>query len=139
MFAFGLITDFRGQLFEGALDRGRDRAQEAHVAGAPVVDWHDYPMEHSVSPQEIADMAVFLPPIGKSGKPVWQFWQGLDRKKYSSAAGIAVVALDMTPPQVIEFLSKTQESLKSEGEAAPATGPFAMLITPAAAETILGP
>ena len=83
-------------------------------------------------------LVVFLPPIGKSGKPVWQFWQGLDRKKYSSAAGIAVVALDLTPPQVVEFLSKTQESLKSEGEAAPATGPFAMLITPAAAETILG-
>ena len=83
-------------------------------------------------------LVVFSPPIGKNGQPIWQFWQGLDRKKYTSAAGIAIVALDLTPPQIVEYLTKTQESLKGESEAGPSTSPFAMLISPAAAETILG-
>ncbi len=83
-------------------------------------------------------LVVFSPPIGKSGQPIWQFWQGLDRKKYASAAGIAVIALDIVPPQVVGFLSEPQVSMKSADQAGPATGPFAMLISPATAETILG-
>ena len=83
-------------------------------------------------------LVVFSPPIGKSGQPIWQFWQGLDRKKYASAAGIAVIALDIVPPQVVGFLSEPQVSMKSADQAGPATGPFAMLISPGAAETILG-
>ena len=76
-------------------------------------------------------VVVFTPPIGKNGQPMWQFWQGLDRKKYAPAAAIAVVALDITPPQVVEFLSKTQESLKGEADAAPTSGAFAMFLSPA--------
>ena len=116
-FAPSLVGPAIGSVYAGRIGDTTVSLTEAQVAGK---------------------LVVFQPPIGKSGQPVWQFWQGLDRKKYASAAGIAVVALDITPPQVVEFLSKTQESLKSEGEAAPATGPFAMLITPAAAEAILG-
>lgn len=87
--------------------------------------------------QVAGKLVVFLPPIGKGGQPVWQFWQGLDRKKFASAAGFAIAALDITPPQVVEFLNETQVSPKDETEA-PRTGPFAMLVTPAAAEAILG-
>jgi hypothetical protein len=83
-------------------------------------------------------LVVFSPPL-RNGQPGWQFWQGLDRKKFASAAGIAVMALDITPPQVLEFLSKTQESLKSEADAGPAAkSPFAMLISPSAGEAIVG-
>jgi hypothetical protein len=83
-------------------------------------------------------LVVFSPPL-RNGQPAWQFWQGLDRKKFASAAGIAVTALDITPPQVLEFLSKTQESLKSEADAGPAAkSPFAMLISPSAGEAIVG-
>jgi len=83
-------------------------------------------------------LVVFSAPL-RNGQPAWQFWQGLDRKKFASAAGIAVMALDITPPQVLEFLSKTQESLKSEADAGPAAkSPFAMLISPSAGEAIVG-
>ena len=88
--------------------------------------------------QVAGKLVVFLPPIGKDGQPMWQFWQGFDRKKYASAAAIAVVALDIAPPQVIAFLSKSQQTLKSEADAAPVNGPFAMFLSPAAAEAILG-
>jgi len=93
----------------------------------------------SLSDAQIAGkLVVFTPPMGKNGQPIWQFWQGLDRKKYATAAGIAVVALDITPPQVVGFLSKTQESMKGEDEGPKAGSPFAMLVSPGAAATILG-
>lgn len=81
---------------------------------------------------------VFAPPMGKDGQPTWQFWQGFDRQKYAGAAAIAVVALDITPPQVVEFLSQTRESLKGSDDADPAGGPFGLVLSPGAAETILG-
>jgi hypothetical protein len=88
---------------------------------------------------QISGKLVVFSPALRNGQPAWQFWQGLDRKKFASAAGIAVIALDITPPQVIEFLSKTQESLKSDAEAGPAAkSPFAMLISPSAGEAIVG-
>jgi hypothetical protein len=81
---------------------------------------------------------VLQPPIGKSGKPVWQFWQGLDRKKYAKAAGIAVIALDLMPPPVIDFLVKPSVVLKSDDAAPPAGALYVMMVTPGGAEKILG-
>ena len=49
---------------------------------------------------QIAGKLVVFSPALRNGQPAWQFWQGLDRKKFASAAGIAVIALDITPPQV---------------------------------------
>jgi hypothetical protein len=35
----------------------------------------------SLSDAQIAGkLVVFTPPMGKNGQPIWQFWQGLDRK-----------------------------------------------------------
>jgi len=42
---------------------GIDRAQrsrEALQSSGYAVDWHEYPMQHSVCPQEIADIAAYL-------------------------------------------------------------------------------
>ncbi len=88
--------------------------------------------------QVAGKVVVFQPPLGKDGEPNWRFWQGLDRKKYATAAGLAVIGLDITPPQVVEFLSKTSQSRKSEEASEPASGPFTMLVSPAAAQKILG-
>lgn len=82
-------------------------------------------------------LVVFSPPIGKSGQPVWQFWQGLDRKKFAGAAGFAIAALDITPPQVVGFLAEPQVAPKGE-DASARNSPFTMLVSPAAAEAILG-
>ncbi len=81
---------------------------------------------------------VLQPPIGKSGKPVWQFWQGLDRKKYAKAAGLAVIGLDLMPPPVIDFLVKPSVVLKSDDAAPPAGAMYVMMVTPGGAEKILG-
>jgi hypothetical protein len=88
---------------------------------------------------QIAGKVVVFSPALRNGQPAWQFWQGLDRKKFASAAAIAVIALDIPPPPVVEFLSKSQESLKGDGDATPAAkSPFAMLISPSAGEAIVG-
>lgn len=106
-----------GSVFGGRLGDSTVNLTEAQVAGK---------------------LVVFLPPIGKSGQPVWQFWGALDRKKMASAAGIAVSALDITPPQVVGFLTQTSEQVKGEAESSKPASPFAMLISPSAAEAILG-
>jgi hypothetical protein len=88
---------------------------------------------------QIAGKVVVFSPGLRNGQPAWQFWQGFDRKKFAGAAGIAVIALDITPPQVVKFLSRTQESLKTDTDVTPAAkSPFAMLISPAAGEAIVG-
>jgi phospholipase/carboxylesterase len=35
-------------------------SRDALTAMGYAVEWHDYPMEHSVCPQEVADLEVFL-------------------------------------------------------------------------------
>jgi phospholipase/carboxylesterase len=42
-----------------ALDRGR-RAYEAHAGPARAAAWHDFPMGHEVSPDEIAVIRAWL-------------------------------------------------------------------------------
>ena len=41
------------------LQRGEDSRDALAKLGHPV-EWHTYPMQHSVHPQEIADIALFL-------------------------------------------------------------------------------
>jgi phospholipase/carboxylesterase len=42
-----------------ALPRASD-SRDALLAMGYAVEWHDYPMEHSVCPQEVVDLGVFL-------------------------------------------------------------------------------
>ena len=42
-----------------ALPRGT-ASRDALKAIGYAVEWHDYPMEHSVCPEEVADLEVFL-------------------------------------------------------------------------------
>jgi phospholipase/carboxylesterase len=52
-----------------ALQRGEDSRDALAAMGHPV-QWHSYPMQHSVHPRELADVSAFLAQVlGKVSVP----------------------------------------------------------------------
>jgi hypothetical protein len=90
--------------------------------------------------QAAGKLVVFDAPPGPNGTRSWRFWTaGPPLDRYAQAAGLAIVALDVAPPGIREFLMQPQESLHDPAQAAPApSGPAALLISNAAAERLLG-
>jgi hypothetical protein len=84
-------------------------------------------------------LIVFDPPFNPVGKPMWQFWNQLDRDILGTSRGALIVANDLMPQQVMAYLRAPQAMLADAGApATPPDAPFAASIGSAAARAILG-
>ena len=84
-------------------------------------------------------LIVFDLPLSPVGKPMWQFWNQLDRAILGASRGALVIANDAMPPQVLKYARQPQATLADEG--APATAanaPFVGSIGAATAQEVLG-
>jgi hypothetical protein len=107
------------------------------ATGAPVVYGGQLGTQTMIDPAQTAGkVVVFDAPVGPNGQKTWRFWTagGLDR--YGQAAGLAIVAMDLVPPGLKEFLLSPQEGMRREGPAP--TGPAGLLVSAAAAQRLLG-
>jgi hypothetical protein len=111
--------------------------ESLQATGAQVVYGGQLGTTNLIDPAQTAGkVVVFDAPMGPNGQKSWRFWTagGLDR--YGRAAALAIVAADLLPPGLKEFLMNPQEGMKSEGPAP--TGPAGLLVTGAAAARLLG-
>ena len=88
--------------------------------------------------QAAGKLIVYDPPLNPAGKPMWQFWNQIDRGVLGASRGALVIANEVMPPQVMEYLRSPQATLADEGAPAPVAGPFVASIDAATARTILG-
>lgn len=88
--------------------------------------------------QATGKLIVYDPPLNPAGKPMWQFWNQIDRGVLGASQGALIIANEAMPPQVMEYLRTPQATLADEGAPAPVAGPFVASIDMAAARTILG-
>jgi hypothetical protein len=93
-----------------------------------------------VDPATVAGkLVVFDAPAAPNGGRSWRFWTTGALDRYASAAGVAIVALDIVPEGARQFLTSSQESLFDPAEATANTGAASgLLITPAVAQRLLG-
>jgi hypothetical protein len=89
--------------------------------------------------QVAGKLIVFDPPLNPAGKPMWQFWNQLDRGILGASRGALIVANDVMPGQVMEYLRAPQATLVDEGAPpTPPNAPFVASIDAATARTVLG-
>jgi hypothetical protein len=131
--AFGTdLLPFYGPMAGRALPQG---ASTRSLDGAPVVYGGELGGQ-LISPADAAGkLVVFTVPVGATGRRDWRFYQRASLAPYAAAAGIAGVVLDVLPAAIRAGLSGPQTHVRSDvrGEA-----PFVMLVTPAAAQRMLG-
>jgi len=111
--------------------------ESLQATGAQVVYGGQLGTANLIDPAQTAGkVVVFDAPMGPNGQKTWRFWTagGLDR--YGQAAAIAIVAAELLPPGLKDFLMSPQEGMKSDGPAP--TGPAGVLLTGAAAQRLLG-
>jgi hypothetical protein len=90
-----------------------------------------------VSPQDAAGkLVVFTVPAGLTGRRDWRFYRLGRLTQYADAAGIAAVSLDVVPAATLRSLRGPNARPIVEG--ATGTAPAIILVTPAAAERMLG-
>jgi len=82
-------------------------------------------------------LIVYQPPLNPAGAPMWQFWNRLDRDVLAASRGALIASLDITPPQVAEFIRKPQAGLVAEPKAEGAA-PFVAVVSPGTAALVLG-
>ena len=84
-------------------------------------------------------LIVFDLPLSPVGKPMWQFWNQLDRAILGASRGALVIANDAMPPQVLTYARRPQPTLADErAPATPANAPFVGSIGAATAQAVLG-
>ncbi|MFL5539185.1 MAG: hypothetical protein ACJ8J0_09335, partial [Longimicrobiaceae bacterium] len=89
--------------------------------------------------QAAGKLVVFDAPGLPNGARSWRFWTTGALDRYAGAAGVAIVALDLVPAGIREYLSQSQESLFDGSQPAQAGNvPAGVLISNAAAERLLG-
>jgi hypothetical protein len=97
--------------------------------------------ETMLAPNQMEGKLVVLDaPLGPDGSPHFQFWQPLTgggAEGYSSAAALAFVTLDISPPGFMGFLQQPGESLDDQPDKA-AESPLSMLISERVAAQLLG-
>ncbi|MDB4898935.1 MAG: peptidase [Gemmatimonadetes bacterium] len=90
-----------------------------------------------ISPADGAGkVVVFTVPTRADGTRDWHFYQLAPLTAYASAAGIAVVTLDVTPRSTINRQRGGLTHISGPQDAG--TAPFVMLVSPAAAVRMLG-
>ncbi|HET7231682.1 MAG TPA: hypothetical protein VFJ16_16850 [Longimicrobium sp.] len=116
-------------------------ADKLQASGAQVVYGGQLGTPNVIDPAQAAGkLVVFDAPPGPNGTKSWRFWTaGPPLDRYAQAAGVAIVALDLAPAGIRDFLTQPQESLQDPAEARPASaGPAGLLVSNAAAERLLG-
>ena len=97
--------------------------------------------ETMLAPDQMEGKLVVLgAPLGPDGSPHFQFWQPLGdggAEGYSSAAALAFVTLDISPPGLLGFFQQPGESLDDQQDEA-AENPLSMLISERVAAQLLG-
>jgi hypothetical protein len=136
---FTLWTDFvpMSSLFAGFFGF----SAEGNLEDVEVVYGGRIGAETMLAPSQMEGKLVVLDaPLGPDGSPHFQFWQPLmggGAEGYGSAAALAFVTLDITPPGFLGFLQQPGESLDDEQDEE-AGGPLAMLVTERVAAQLLG-
>ena len=93
----------------------------------------------TLTPEQVSGkLIVFDPPLNPSGKPMWQFWNQMDRGLVGASRGALIASNEITPPQVMEYLRHPQATLADAAPTTPAGAPFVASIGSDAARTILG-
>ena len=90
--------------------------------------------------QTAGKLVVFDAPAGPNGQKSWRFFTaGPPLDRYSQAAAVAIVALDLLPAGLKEYLTQPQESLVDPADPKPASsGPAGLMVSEAAAARLLG-
>ena len=84
-------------------------------------------------------LIVFDLPLSPVGKPMWQFWNQLDRAILGASRGALVIANDAMPPQVMKYARRPQATLADDGAPpTPADAPFVGSIGAVTAQAVLG-
>jgi len=97
--------------------------------------------ETMLAPNQMEGKLVVLDaPLGPDGSPHFQFWQPLTgggAEGYSTAAALAFVTLDISPPGIIGFFQQPGESLDDQQDVA-AESPLSITISARVAAQLLG-
>lgn len=84
-------------------------------------------------------LVVLLPPLGQGGATDYRFWGNPAMRWYPGAAGVAVVALEASPADLLEYLLAPQTEIAAQGpRPAASTNAPGMLLSAAAARRVLG-
>jgi hypothetical protein len=110
---------------------------ELRISGVPVV--FGGRLGGTMLPREqAAGKVVVLLPAMQGGQENYRFWLSMaGGNPYPEAKAIAIVALDISPPGIVEFLRREQTELNAETAAAAPTA-AGMVISRAAAARLLG-
>ncbi|HET7464867.1 MAG TPA: M28 family peptidase [Longimicrobium sp.] len=110
------------------------------ASGAQVVYGGQLGTQGMIDPARTAGkLVVFDAPPGPNGSKSWRFWMAGPLDRYAQAAGVAIVALDLAPAGIREFLVQPQVELRDPAQPAVAgSGPAGLMISNAAAERLLG-
>jgi hypothetical protein len=87
--------------------------------------------------QTAGKLVVLLPPSGAQGDD-YRFWGDRGMQWYPQAAGIAVVSLEASPANLVEYLLQPSMDLARQGPAPAPSGAPGMIVTAAAARRLLG-
>jgi len=107
--------------------------------GAPVIYGGTLGSGNLVAPAQAAGkVIVFTVPVSAAtGRRDWRFPVFGPLTQYADAAGFAVAALDVVPRATAGRLHGPQVHIRTEG-ALPTPAPLSLLVTPAAAQRLLG-
>lgn len=90
-----------------------------------------------ISPADAAGkLVVFTAPPAANGRRDWRFYQLGALAQYAEAAGIAAVVLDVVPADILRRLRAP--TTRPRAEARSGAAPVVMLVTPPAAQRLLG-
>lgn len=87
--------------------------------------------------QTAGKLVVLLPPRSAQGDD-YRFWGNRSMQWYPQAAGIAVVSLEASPANLVEYLLEPSMDIAKQDAAPPPSGAAGMIITSAAARRLLG-
>jgi hypothetical protein len=112
--------------------------ERLQATGAQVVYGGQLGTPNLVDPAQTAGKVVVFdaPAGGPNGQKTWRFWTAGGFDRYGSAAAVAIVAVELLPPGLKDFLLNPQEGMKSDGPAP--SGPAGLLVSSAAAARLLG-
>ncbi|HVG45628.1 MAG TPA: M28 family peptidase [Longimicrobium sp.] len=83
-------------------------------------------------------LVVLLPPQGQGGAVDYRFWGNPAMRWYPDAAGVAVVSLEASPGDLVEYLLRPQSAIALQAPTPAAAGTPGMLVSAAAARRLLG-
>jgi len=111
----------------------------ARAANAPVVFGGRIGGETISGEQARGKVVILLPPM-QNGQENWRWWRVQGVPAFPTAAAVAVVSLDATPPGTVDALLEPSTEIQEPGQTVDTTAASApgMIVSRAAAERMLG-